>query len=411
MMYMAEYFSKDGVIVSNALPYALTAKVVCEKYPGESVLKAREVREVSVGRSPVQAENTGKEDSAIEEKKQDTVAFAEARKFCNAFINQVNGASQLSLTQCAAALLGYKAFRSSYGYWAIYLDAAIQYVIATYNKINPTSIDETDMDEEDINAGDATGFVRELFQEEEERVGNELQFEDTTFIEPLYSGGIGVVDKGAEEVKTPETLLSSGSIFQPNSKKQRMDDEVQENMKTMESQKDLFNKQPRPSVTPLWIETGSSPKEGSVTKLFSKSSSRSHMFSTSRTPMSGLSMPNDTLSDIRTDISSGLYRPMFDVDRIHSRPIGYSNDEGETNTLKEITPTIPGDQQVEYTSDVYDANEEDDDETVINIANMCKDLGEDLDFGHDSAFGTLELVESSIATGKHGIVNQHINYR
>ena len=418
MMYMVEYFSKDGVMISNALSYALTAKVVCERYPGESVVKAREV---SIGRI-IEEEKTEKDESIKVDKKKDkvqpdTVAFAEAKKFCNAFINQVNGASQLSLTQCAAALLGIKSFRSSYGHWGIYIDAAVQYVVATYNTLKPSAIVETDMEEEEENAGDTTGFVRELFHDEDERVGNEIQMEDTTFMEPMYSGGIGNIENVEVEEKTPDSLLSSVGKYQPLQKKQRIDTtEEDKQTKTIDTEKpdtiyDESKQSTKPSVTPLSIDTSISSTLGIVSKKLGKSSSRSQLLSTSRTQMSGLSLAVDSKSDILSDISSGLYRPMYDIDRIQSRPTFMSHDEEDTKISKEITPTIPGDQEIEESSDQEDEIEQEDDETVINIANMCKDFGEDLDFGHDSAFGTLEIVESSLVTGKHGIVNQHINYR
>lgn len=418
MMYMVEYFSKDGVMISNALSYALTAKVVCERFPGESVVKARDV---SIGRITDEEKTEKDESSKVDKKKDklqpDTVAFAESKKFCNAFINQINGASQLSLTQCAAALLGIKSFRTSYGHWAIYIDAALQYVIATYNTLKPSSTVETDMEEEEENAGDITGFVRELFHEEDERVGNEIQMEDTTFMEPMYSGGnviienVGIEDEEEEEI-TPDTLSSSVGMDQPMPKKQRINIQSKaiDTVKTSTIE-DETKQSAKPSVTPLSIDTSISSTQGIVSKKLGKSSSQSRLLSTSRTQMSGLSLAADSKSDMLSDISSGLYRPMYDIDRKQSRPTFMSHDEEDTRVSKEITPTIPGDQEIEDASDHEDEIEYEDDETVINIANMCKDFGEDLDFGQDSAFGTLEIVESSLATGKHGIVNQHINYR
>ena len=454
LFYVIDYFSKDGALISNALSYALTAKLVTEKYPGEEVKRAREG--VSVGRLLAPATTDSNTSTAAQESKEDQqrkdyydLAQTEAKKFCNAFLNHVNGGQQLSITQCAAALMGYKSFRSSYSYWSLYPDAAIQYVVSTYNNMDTPSqlredksvyseeryeaedddvSDDDDDDDENVNKSctrirDKPVFVRNLFREESHRLGGEIQLEDTSFID-FSSSSMSIQGIPTEQVavvtqeqdRSPDTTSSITGQPAPKKKRQYAESQVTgttDQIAQHQKSTDVQDNQ-NTNVKPLSVDTSAlRPRVPAIVvpSVDNEDASIPRPLSTSRTAKSGISCAFSaslSASDVSSAMSSGSLRPVLNIDsRQQLRRYEEMHPENNYST-RSLTPSKQLEDNIEYSSDVAEFVNED--EVFVDMSALCKDMRQEVNFGNQEKLGELEIVDPSVTKGRHGVVSQHVNY-
>ena len=373
MFYIGDYFGKDGVSISNALSYALSAKEICDKYAGKTI-----TTEVFIGKPPINeniadGEIGGTNDGKINENtttnntnKKETEDFFRAKKNLNCFLNHINGGAQMAITQCAAGLLRHDAFRSSHPFWGLWIDSASEYVRAQYELLGESNQFEEDEDDEFNNTKRS---LSQIFADELERKNGKHQLNDTSVVVDIDFDKDSDDGKMSEDDKqkdnspniNSETLTVSDELdIRKESGGDNIDDDSpNENSDTLTGTDDSgagrYQKNPKVNLDD---KAGNKKGLNKNTSFVSKISDKS------------------TSLETESSWNSGLLRPKFDLNQ-------------------------------SYDDDLSDEEEE---MNVIHSDKLAGGHREDIDYARNTCYGSLDVI-GDVKTGTSGLSAQHINYR
>ena len=385
MFYIGDYFGKDGVAISNALSYALTAKEICDRYPGKT-----NSHEVFVGKPPLNVNNGGKDsivndnvgvagtnndvnDTNLPDVNESTsnknltakqnADFFRAKKNLNCFLNHINGGAQMAITQCAAGLLRFPSFRSSHPFWGLWIDSASEYVRAQYELLGDSNEIEEDEDDEFIHTKRS---LSEIFADELERKNGKDQLHDTSVVVDID------YDRDSSRKKSSDDEQKDDS---PNVNSETLTTSDELDIRKESGVDDIDDDSPNVNSETL---TGGTDDSGAV--RYKKN-------------------PKINIDDKAGN--KGLHKSTSFVSKISDKSI--SSETKSSWSSGSLRPRMP-------INHSYDDEEEDEEMNFFDKSKLAADHREDIDYARNKSYGCLDVI-GDVKTGTSGLSAQHVNYR